>query len=433
MGVKVTVLASHFVRRGMESNNASPAPEGLTFAYFSDGYDNGVTLSMDLNHFRSEFKSRSTKAMVELITASANEGLPIICVVYGMLLSWAAQVARDFNITSAPLWVQPAAIFDIYYYYFNGHGDEIRKISTDNSSSSQVTLAGLPPLTRRDLPTYMLPSKSANPFALPAFEEQLETLDAELKKPTVLVNTFDSLEEEALGAIDKYNLFAIGPLIPQALLDGKDNSDTTYGCDLVQKSRIDGIVEWLDAKPRLSVVYVSFGSFLGVSDQQMEEIARGLLESQRPFLWVIKDTENGNKLSCREELERQGMIVPWCSQVEVLSHPSSGCFVTHCGWNSSLETLACGVPVVGLPLFTDQPINAKLLVDTFKIGVRLTVNEQGIAERDEVKRCIEVVMGEGEKREEIRRNAEKWKELAKDATKEGGSSHVNLKAFVGDF
>ncbi|CAN1323532.1 Phloretin 4'-O-glucosyltransferase [Linum perenne] len=109
----------------------------------------------------------------------------------------------------------------------------------------------------------------------------------------------------------------------------------------------------------------------------------------------------------------------WCSQVEVLSHEAVGCFVSHCGWNSTLESICLGVPVVGFPQFSDQPTNAKLLEDVWRTGVRV-----------EIRRCLELVMGEGEVREQVRRNACKWKQLARDAVREGGSSHNNLKAFV---
>ncbi|THG00084.1 hypothetical protein TEA_012380 [Camellia sinensis var. sinensis] len=181
-------------------------------------------------------------------------------------------------------------------------------------------------------------------------------------------------------------------------------------------------------------MYISFGSFFNLQLQEMEEIVRGLLESNRPFLWVLRVLPDGekqeDKLSCKEKLEKQGLIVPWCSQVEVLSHPSVGRFVTHCGWNSTLESLVLGIPVLCLPQFTDQPTNAKLLEDEFETGVRAMENDEGIVEGDEIKRCIELVMGDGKIGEEIKKNSKKWKYLAKEAVKEGGSSHKNLRTFV---
>lgn len=153
-------------------------------------------------------------------------------------------------------------------------------------------------------------------------------------------------------------------------------------------------------------------------------------------MWVIRAKENGeenkeeDKLSCLEELEKQGMLIQWCSQMEVLSHPSLGCFVTHCGWNSSIESLASGVPMIAFPQWADQGTNTNLIKDVWKTGARLMVNEEEIVTSDELKRCLELVMGDGEKGQEMRKNAKKWKILAKEALKEGGSSHKNLKNFV---
>ena len=104
--------------------------------------------------------------------------------------------------------------------------------------------------------------------------------------------------------------------------------------------------------------------------------------------------------------------------------------MTHCGWNSTLESLVLGVPMVAFPQWSDQGTNAKLIEDVWKIGVRVRVNKDGIVEGYEIKRCLELVVVDGERREAIRRNAKKWKELATEAAKEVGSSFNNLKAFV---
>jgi anthocyanidin 3-O-glucoside 5-O-glucosyltransferase len=160
-------------------------------------------------------------------------------------------------------------------------------------------------------------------------------------------------------------------------------------------------------------------------------MARALLDTGRPFLWVIR-TDGGeekeeDKLSCTEELEKQGKVVPWCSQVVVLSHPSIGCFVTHCGWNSTFESLASGVPVVAFPQWTDQLTNAKMVEAVWETGVRVSANKEGIVEGEEIEKCLELVMGGGERGKEMRKNAKKWKDLARESSKEGGSSYQNLQ------
>ncbi|GMY32120.1 crocetin glucosyltransferase, chloroplastic-like [Fagus crenata] len=431
LGAHVTFATSDSAYRRM--TESSPPPNGLSFASFSDGYDDGVRPEDDPENYLNVLKQNGSKTLTDLIVSSANQGRPFNCLVYTLLLPWAADVARELHVPSALLWIQPAMVLDIYYYYFNGFANVISEGTKD--PSCLIQLPGLPLLTSRDLPSFLLASNT-HAFALLSFQAQIEALEKETHL-RVLVNTFDALEPEALTAIKKLNLVGVGPLIPSAFLDGKDPSDKSFGGDLIQTSKDHYYIEWLNSKAESSVVYVSFGSLSVLTKPQMEELARGLLESGYSFLWVIRDTDrNGKeekeieKLSCREELEEKGMIVTWCSQVEVLSHPQLGCFVTHCGWNSSLESLVSGVPVIGFPQWTDQGTNAKLIQDVWKTGVRVNVNEEGIVESDEIKRCLELVMGDGERGEEMRKNAKKWKELAREAAKEGGSSYNNLKAFV---
>ncbi|KAL7105914.1 hypothetical protein ACP275_07G076700 [Erythranthe tilingii] len=417
MGIKVTFATSLYARRRM-SRTAAGLPKGVTFAAFSDGYDDGFKPGNDdAGKYMTEIRSKGSQSLRDTILAAAEQGRP---------------VAREFHVPSALLWIQPATVLNIYYYYFNGYGDEIT--ANSNDPTWQIQFPGIPALnfSKRDLPSFILPSSSDKySFALPSFKEQLETLDAEKTKPKVLVNTFDALEPHALKSIDKYELIGVGPLIPSA------PSDKSFGGDLFEKSDDNSVELWLDSKPESSVVYVSFGSILKLPKAQMEEIAKGLLESDRPFLWVIRinednknEEEEEEKLSCIEELEKVGKIVPWCSQLEVLTHPSVGCFVSHCGWNSTLESLSCGVPVVAFPQWTDQGTNAKLIEGVWKSGVRVRVGGDGVVESGEIKRCIEEVMDGGEKSRELRANAREWKSLAREAMDENGSSCNNLKAFL---
>ncbi|KAI3794905.1 hypothetical protein L1987_37546 [Smallanthus sonchifolius] len=329
-----------------------------------DGYDDGFNSKInDTTTFLTQFRNRGTQSLKETLISNAENGTPVSCVVYTLLLPWVAKVARDLHVPSAPLWIQPASVLRVYYYYFNGYDKLIGDGCSEPSWS--IELPGLPLLETRDLPSFFQPSNTYN-FALPLLKEQLEMLDSE-DKAMILVNSFDALEEEALREIDgKVKMVAVGPLIPSAFLDGKDPSDDSFGGDLFERTK--EYIEWMNTKAEGSTVYVSFGSIIMLSAKQKEALAHGLLASRRPFLWVMRDQDvemkdEEEELSCIAELEQLGLIVPWCSQLEVLSHPSLGCFVTHCGWNSMLESIACGVPVVTFPHWTDQSTNAKLLED----------------------------------------------------------------------
>ncbi|RVW21025.1 Crocetin glucosyltransferase, chloroplastic [Vitis vinifera] len=426
-GAHVTFAVSVSAHRRMPKGPTLP---GLTLVPFSDGYDDGIKLEDHAQHYLSEIKRCGSETLRRITAINADQGRPVTCLVHTMLLAWAAELARSLQLPSALLWIQSATVFIIFHHYFDGYGDVVGNCS--NEGSDPIELPGLPMLlSSRDIPSFLL---SSNIYAswIPAFQEDMEALRQETN-PKVLVNTFDALEAEALRAVDKVKLIGIGPLVPSAFLDANDPSDSSFGGDIFQDP--SNCIDWLNSKPKSSVVYVSFGTLCVVSKQQMEEIAHALLHSGRPFLWVIRSaSENGEveeeKLSCRKELEEKGMIVVWCPQLDVLSHPSLGCFITHCGWNSTLECLASGVPVVAFPQWTDQGTNGKLIEDVWKTGVRVTANEEGIVEGEEIKRCLEVVMGGGERGEELRRNAGKWKDLAREAVKDGGSSDCNLKAFL---
>ncbi|KAK4794795.1 hypothetical protein SAY86_012789 [Trapa natans] len=445
-GARVTFATSISAARRMSrlTDGGVSSDERLCFAPFSDGYDQGFRNGVDsVQDYMSEVRRRGSESLRGLITSAAVRGRPFACLVYTLVLPWAADVARELGLPSTLLWIQPAIVLDIYHYYFYGYKDLI--VEAGCSADSSIELPGLPmKLARRDLPSFLLPLDTYA-FVLPTFKEVLEVLEKETE-PRVLVNTFDTLEPEALKAVGKFRLIGIGPLVPSAFLGGKDPSDTSFGGDLFQG--VKDYKEWLDSQAVGSVIYLSFGTIAVISKRQTEEMARGLLATGRPFLWVIRPTENklyqqqqqqeGGEdevvISCMEELEKQGMVVPWCSQLEVLSHQSVGCFLTHCGWNSTLEGVVCGVPVVAFPQWTDQGTNAKLLEDVWGTGVRVVRRAAekgpGVVEAGEIRRCLEAVMAE--RREELKGNAMRWKEMAMDAGRAGGSSDRNLKAFIED-
>ena len=164
----------------------------------------------------------------------------------------------------------------------------------------------------------------------------------------------------------------------------------------------------------------------------MEEIASALKDSGFNFLWIVRESER-EKLPNKfvEEKTEKGLVVKWCPQLDVLAHESIACFVTHCGFNSVLEALSLGVPVVAMPQWTDQPTNAKFLEDIWRVGLRTRADEKGIVRRENLESRLREIM-EGEKGKEIKLNAIKWKQLAREALEDGGSSDKNIDRFVED-
>jgi pathogen-inducible salicylic acid glucosyltransferase len=254
----------------------------------------------------------------------------------------------------------------------------------------------------------------------------------------VLGNTFYELEPETIDYLTSrmgVPFRSIGPCIPSAFLDGRNPHDAQVGADPWKAT--DTVQEWLDKKPPSSVVYIAFGSITVISAQQIYELALGIQRSGLNFLWVIRPPPGHEDIGelfpadFVEETKGRGLVVNWCVQLEVLSHPSVATFMSHCGWNSTLEALRFGVPVPNLGVWTDQPTNSKFLADVWKTGVRMRKREDGTVGREEIERCMRMAVDKtSQAGEELRKNALKWKELAKTAMSEGGSSDINLNESV---
>ncbi|KAM0895937.1 hypothetical protein ACQ4PT_023508 [Festuca glaucescens] len=252
----------------------------------------------------------------------------------------------------------------------------------------------------------------------------------------VLFNSFEELEAQVLAGLSThFKARAIGPCVPlPAAADSDDADHFTYGANLLDPAE-DTCIKWLDTKPPGSVAYVSFGSFASVGAAQTEELARGLLAAGNPFLWVVRATEEAElprHLLDAATTSGAALVVRWCPQLDVLAHRAVGCFVTHCGWNSTLEALGFGVPMVALPIWTDQPINARIIERAWGAGVRARRDAaSGIFMRDEIASCVHAVMDDhGGIVASAREAARRWSDAACAAVAPGGSSDRNLDEFV---
>lgn len=229
-----------------------------------------------------------------------------------------------------------------------------------------------------------------------------------------------------------FRVATIGPTVPSMYLDKRLENDKNYGADLY-KPDSSLCMKWLNKQENRSVVYVSFGSWTAVEVEQTVEIASALKDGGFKFLWVVRESEM-EKLPNRflEETEGKGLVVKWCSQLQVLAHVSVACFVTHCGFNSVLEALSQGVPMVGMPQWTDQITNAKFIEDVWGVGLRTKGDEKGIVRKENLESCLAAIMEGDDKGKEIRENAKRWKLSAREALENGGCSDKNIDLFVED-
>uniref|UniRef100_A0A453GZP2 Uncharacterized protein n=1 Tax=Aegilops tauschii subsp. strangulata TaxID=200361 RepID=A0A453GZP2_AEGTS len=250
-----------------------------------------------------------------------------------------------------------------------------------------------------------------------------------------VVNTFLGLEEQFVACYEAAlgkPVWAPGPFF----LNSRNEEART-----VNQS---AVTAWLDKMDQSTVVYVSFGSLAQMLPKQLYEIGHGLEDSGKPFLWVVKESETvlPEAKEWLQALEtrtaRHGLVVHgWAPQVAILSHRAVGGFMTHCGWNSLLESVAQGVPVVTWPHFGDQFLNERLAVDVLGVGVPVRPFDAEKAVdpvvRGHIARAVSELMGDGAVAEERRRKCKEYRERAHGAMAKGGSSHENLTLLLHSF
>ncbi|KAJ3674698.1 hypothetical protein LUZ60_005314 [Juncus effusus] len=406
-GPKITLVTTLHIINSIKLQ-AGP----ISIAAISDGYDEGgVSSAPNLEVYLESLGIVGSETLEKLIEEFNQSDNPITCIVYDTLLPWTADVARKLGLPSVGFSTQSCAVSAIYYY--------VNKVILEVPESGNSVLGfGLPPMVRSEFPSFSLGDGSYPTLVAYAMSQ----FNSGGKDDWVLFNSFDALENEVTVNLNNYfHARNIGPCVPR-------HSDA-HDLNLLEPEE-DTCVNWLSTKPIASVIYVSFGSLAVLSPTQMEELLKGLKSSNKYFLWVVRaPLQETLPQDFQETLGEKGLIITWSPQLKVLTNKAIGCFITHCGWNSTLEAVNFGVPMVAMAQWTDQPTNAKYIEDVWRVGVRARVDERGIVRKEEVKRCVEEVM-DGERGDDIRKNAKRFKEQAKEAIGEGGSSDRNINEFV---
>ncbi|CDP08078.1 unnamed protein product [Coffea canephora] len=373
----------------------------------------------------STFKAAASKGLVELVDKyRKTDPFPPRLVIYDSTMPWALNLARQMGLRGASFFTQSCAVCALFYHMDQG------TIQLPLDESVTVKLPSMPALESTDLPDLQYfpdPDSVVTRHLL----DQFSNID---KVDFILFNTFEELEEACqlnhLSRVSTNPNLTVGPTAPLLFVDKRLQNGNDQQGNYLFETNAEACLKWLDERETCSVVYVSFGSIAAPDEYQIEEVAEALLRSNCKFLWVFREEEE-SKLpkNFKSESSEQGLIINWCPQLEVLAHRAIVCFMTHCGWNSTIEALSAGVPMIAVPQWIDQTTNAKFIADVWQTGLRVKLNDKGFVGREEFEYCIRE-MTEGERGTEIRRNAKKWKELAIQAVGEGGSSDRNLEDFA---
>ncbi|KAK4485462.1 hypothetical protein RD792_008103 [Penstemon davidsonii] len=232
--------------------------------------------------------------------------------------------------------------------------------------------------------------------------------------------------EEEVNSTNRKS-WAIGPILPT-----KFSSNGQLKC-----------LEWLDKQEAKSVIYITFGTTTSLSDEQIEQLALGLEQSKQNFLWVLRDADKGNVFDgevrraklpegFEDRVKGVGIVVrDWAPQLEILAHPSTGGFMSHCGWNSCIESITMGVPIAAWPMHSDQPRNTMLVTDILKIGlvVREWTQREELVKASTIENVVKRLMAL-EEGNEIRKRAAELGATIQQATEEGGVSRLELDSFI---
>ncbi|KAJ8451685.1 hypothetical protein Cgig2_018319 [Carnegiea gigantea] len=431
-GVKATLATTFYTLSSISSL------ENVAVEPISDGFDNGgFSQAASEDAFLASFRSNGSKSLAQLIEAHQNTAFPVTCVVYDAFFPWALDVAKRYGLYGGAFFTNSATVCAIFCCV--SHGLISLPLKPEDVGSA---LPKMPKFKADELPSFLKKPESY-PAYLAMKLGQFSNLD---QADWTFCNSFEDLEIEVSASSaakppltcllqdspkEEGKTKLIGPMVPSSYLDGRIEEDVDYGASL-WKPLSKECKDWLQTKPAKSVVYISFGSMVSLTAEQMEEIAWGLKESGFPFLWVIRQSQLSTLPKWfQEETSKgdKGMIVTWCNQLEILAHKATACFVTHCGWNSTLEGLSLGVPMVGFPQWSDQLPNAKFIEDVWGVGVRAKEHEKGLVRREEFLNCLQDVT-EGKRSKGIRENASKWRELAKKAVSHDGSSDQHINEFI---
>ncbi|KAL4378983.1 hypothetical protein GQ457_02G005680 [Hibiscus cannabinus] len=359
--------------------------------------------------------------------------------VLDMFVTPFVDMANEFGVPSYVFYTSGAAFLGFKFYVQVLHDEQNVEFHELKDSEAEFNI----PTYANPVPTKSFPSIMFRP------DSEAVTFVVNIAKGLremrgILVNTFSELESYAIDSLsnDKLQIPPVYPVGPILDLAGSSGTHSNY----------DTIMWWLDEQPPSSVVFLCFGSMGSFSVEQVTEIANALEKSGHRFLWALRrlgeqvegvrgnptDYENVADVLPEGFLDRTagiGKVIGWAPQVGILSHPATGGFVSHCGWNSTLESIWFGVPMAAWPLYADQHMNALLLVKDLRLAVDLKMDYKNYADEVEIVKAEHIERGIRclmEHDSEVRKRMKEMSDRSRKALVDGESSHFSLRGFIDD-
>ncbi|WVZ65969.1 hypothetical protein U9M48_015249 [Paspalum notatum var. saurae] len=395
-GLHVTFLHTHhnLRRLGAEAAAAAAASPRLRFMSVPDGLPDDHPRAVDgLPELMESLRTTAADAYRGLLLAAsrsqhrdADDGFPpVTCVVADGIMPFAADIAEELGVPAiAYRTVSACAVLAYLSVPRLLERGDLPFPEGCGGADLDEPVRGVPGmegfLRRRDLPVQFreLTHTHEDPLIKAVVAATLHSRKAR----ALMLNTTASLEGPSLAhlAREMRDVFAVGPL--HAMSPAPAAATSLWRHD-------DGCMAWLDSQAQAqSVVYISLGSLTVISHEQFTEFLSGLVAAGYPFLWVLRPDMLGasQDAALREAIGAVGKgracVVPWAPQRDVLRHRAVGCFLTHSGWNSTVEGIVEGVPMVCWPFFADQQINSRFVGAVWRNGLDMKdVCDRGVVER----------------------------------------------------
>ncbi|KAE8659278.1 7-deoxyloganetin glucosyltransferase [Hibiscus syriacus] len=370
----------------------------------------------------------------KLNDSSSTSDFPLVsCIVSDGCMSFTLDAAEEFGVPEVLFWTPSACGFLGYVHYLQlkekGYTPLKDESYLTNGYLDTVIdwIPAMKGIRLRDLPSFL---RTTDPNFI-MLDFIFGETERSRKASAIILNTIDDLEHQVLDALNSMlpPVYSVGPLHLVLNHHVHDNELRQIGSNLWKEE--PQCLQWLDTKEPNSVVYVNFGSITVMTADRMIEFAWALANSKHPFLWVIRPDLVGGESAIVpaefvEETKDRGLLATWCPQEQVLSHPSIGGFLTHSGWNSTIESISAGVPMICWPFFAEQQTNCWYSCTKWGVGMEIDND----VKRDEVESLVRELV-KGEKGKEMKKKALDWKRKAEESiANPDGSSYRNLNKMI---
>lgn len=438
-GFHITFVNNEYNHNRLLRSRGPAALDGLPsfrFETITDGLPPvDADATQDIPELCVSTERHSLKPFKELLHRLNNAGggvPPVSCIVSDGAMFFTLDAAEELGVPEVLLWTASACGF-LGYAQFERLVElglvpfkDTSFLTNGELDAVLDWIPGMKDIRMKDIPSFI---RTTDPNDL-MFGYVPRMIRNSKRASAILFNSFDVLEDDVLESLSPNfpPLYTLGPL--QLLLDpimAKDDETRSIGSSNLWIED-PHCLDWLDSYGPGSVVYVNFGSITVMTNDQLVEFAWGLANSGQPFLWIIRpDLVSGDSAvlppEFSEETKGRGLLASWCNQEQVLAHPAIGGFLTHCGWNSTIESICNGVPLICWPFFAEQQTNCWYSCTKWGIGMEIDTNVR----RSEVERQVRELMV-GEVGKEMKRKAMEWKGLAQEAAT--SSSYVNMDNLV---